>query len=291
MSAEKAAELGLRPRARLVAQKVVGVGPGDDVDGANSGDTQSWRRRGSAGRYRSLRGQRGVCAGGAGVEARATADMERVNVNGGAIALGHPLGCIGHAADDDAAARAGATQRALRPADDVLRRWPGYRDNHRTALGAGISFYQIAATAPALMVFSVSMGQLPPPQPHPQPLSYEERGASAVPAPSPLCSPGPSPRRGGWPTGRERFAPASTASRGETPSWPRVVYELKNRTHIQAAYEYRQWYRVWVSGGALLGRRRFLARGPRELGERSSRCSMLRLSRRLVCCCWPCRLG
>ena len=37
-------------------------------------------------------------------------DMDRVNVNGGAIALGHPLGSTGGRLIDDAAARA----RALR---------------------------------------------------------------------------------------------------------------------------------------------------------------------------------
>ena len=35
-------------------------------------------------------------------------DIDKVNVNGGAIALGHPLGSTGGAADHDAAARARA---------------------------------------------------------------------------------------------------------------------------------------------------------------------------------------
>ncbi len=96
MTPEKAAELGLRPRARIVAQKVVGVDPVlmligpipatkavlakgglalDDIDlfevnEAFAPVVLAWQRE-------------------------LQPDMERVNVNGGAIALGHPLGCSG----------------------------------------------------------------------------------------------------------------------------------------------------------------------------------------------------
>ena len=52
-------------------------------------------------------------------------DEERVNVNGGAIAIGHPLGMSGARLVDDAAARAAPARRALRPRDDVHRRRPG----------------------------------------------------------------------------------------------------------------------------------------------------------------------
>ncbi len=62
------------------------------------------------------------------------ADPERVNVNGGAIALGHPLGATGVAADDDPAARTGAHRRPVRPADHVRGRRPGQRHHHRAAV-------------------------------------------------------------------------------------------------------------------------------------------------------------
>ena len=39
-------------------------------------------------------------------------DMDRVNVNGGAMALGHPLGSTGAPAAHDAAARARALRRS-----------------------------------------------------------------------------------------------------------------------------------------------------------------------------------
>ena len=62
------------------------------------------------------------------------ADLARVNVNGGGIALGHPLGATGRTADDDAAARARADRRPLRPADDVRGRRAGERHHHRAPL-------------------------------------------------------------------------------------------------------------------------------------------------------------
>lgn len=96
MTPEKANELGLRPRARIVAQKVVGVDPVlmltgpipatkavlakagltlDDIDlveinEAFASVVLAWKRE-------------------------LKPNMERVNVNGGAIALGHPLGASG----------------------------------------------------------------------------------------------------------------------------------------------------------------------------------------------------
>ena len=41
-------------------------------------------------------------------------DPDRLNVNGGAIALGHPLGCTGAQADDDAALRNAPPRGPLR---------------------------------------------------------------------------------------------------------------------------------------------------------------------------------
>ena len=62
-------------------------------------------------------------------------DPARVNVNGGAIALGHPLGVLGRAAGDDAgrtSSRAGAAR--LRPGDDVHRRRAGDRRHLRARM-------------------------------------------------------------------------------------------------------------------------------------------------------------
>ena len=50
---------------------------------------------------------------------------DRLNVNGGAIALGHPLGLYGRADDDVADPRVGPSRRSLRPGDDVRGRRDG----------------------------------------------------------------------------------------------------------------------------------------------------------------------
>ena len=51
----------------------------------------------------------------------------RVNPNGGAIAIGHPLGCLGRAPRADRGARAAAVRRTLRRGVAVHRRRPGPR--------------------------------------------------------------------------------------------------------------------------------------------------------------------
>ena len=55
------------------------------------------------------------------------ADEERVNVNGGAVALGHPIGASGGADPDHARARAAARGRRARARGDLLGRRPGRR--------------------------------------------------------------------------------------------------------------------------------------------------------------------
>ena len=62
------------------------------------------------------------------------ADPEKVNPNGGAIALGHPLGATGAKLFATMLNTLGAHRRPLRPADDVRGRRHRQRDDHRTAL-------------------------------------------------------------------------------------------------------------------------------------------------------------
>ena len=67
-----------------------------DADRPNPGDREDPRaQRAHARRRRPGRDQRGVRVGGAAWEREHAPDMDRVNVNGGAIALGHPLGSTG----------------------------------------------------------------------------------------------------------------------------------------------------------------------------------------------------
>ncbi len=65
------------------------------------------------------------------------ADPDKVNVNGGAIALGHPPRRDRRQTHDHPPPRTRAHRRPLRPPNHVRGRRPGQRDDHRTALRRG----------------------------------------------------------------------------------------------------------------------------------------------------------
>ncbi|HTW14477.1 MAG TPA: steroid 3-ketoacyl-CoA thiolase [Nocardioides sp.] len=96
MDSDKADALGLKPRARIVTHCLVGSDPYYHLDGPIDATTRVLERTGMAisdfdlfevneafaSVVLSWAGQHGV-------------DLDRVNVNGGAIALGHPVGSTG----------------------------------------------------------------------------------------------------------------------------------------------------------------------------------------------------
>ena len=96
MSQERAGEVGLRPRARIVAQTLVGSDPYYHLDGPIAATTDVLKKAGMTmadidifevnEAFASV-----VLSWGKVHEV----DWDRVNVNGGAIALGHPLGASG----------------------------------------------------------------------------------------------------------------------------------------------------------------------------------------------------
>jgi acetyl-CoA acetyltransferase family protein len=96
MSSERATVLGLRPRARLVEQLVVGVDPVIALTGPIPATPRILQRAGM-----SLQdiGLIEINEAFASVvlawQREVKPDMDRVNVNGGAIAVGHPLGASG----------------------------------------------------------------------------------------------------------------------------------------------------------------------------------------------------
>jgi acetyl-CoA C-acetyltransferase len=96
MSEEKARELGLRPRARLLAQALVGSDPYFHLDGPVESTQRVLDRSGMAVHDIDLfevnEAFASIVLSWASVH---KPDMDRVNVNGGAIALGHPVGCTG----------------------------------------------------------------------------------------------------------------------------------------------------------------------------------------------------
>ena len=96
MSEERAAALGLAPRARFVAFAVAGADPLLMLTAPIPATTAVLARAGlhldDIDRFEVNEAFASVVLAWA---AEHRPDMERVNVNGGAIALGHPLGCSG----------------------------------------------------------------------------------------------------------------------------------------------------------------------------------------------------
>jgi acetyl-CoA acyltransferase len=96
MSAERARELGVRPRARIIAQKVVGCDPVLMLEGPIPGTAAVLRQAGLELGDIDLFEINEAFASVVLAWAKATgADLEKTNVNGGAIAIGHPLGASG----------------------------------------------------------------------------------------------------------------------------------------------------------------------------------------------------
>ena len=96
MSAEKAAELGLQPLARIkayamsgVAPEIMGLGP---VEAVKKTLTHAgW----SLDEVDLIEANEAFAAQALGVAKELDLNMDKVNVNGGAIALGHPIGASG----------------------------------------------------------------------------------------------------------------------------------------------------------------------------------------------------
>ena len=96
MSADRAKELGLRPRARIVADVVVGTDPYYLLDGPIDATREIERKTGLKVRDFDLVEINEAFASVVLSWAKVfEPDMEKVNVNGGAIALGHPVGATG----------------------------------------------------------------------------------------------------------------------------------------------------------------------------------------------------
>jgi len=97
MSKEKADEYGLKPRARILQDVLVGTDPYFGLDGPVDATKMIEKKTGMSIRndidlYEINEAFASVVLSWAGVN---DIDMAKVNVNGGAIALGHPVGATG----------------------------------------------------------------------------------------------------------------------------------------------------------------------------------------------------
>src|SRR5579859_4304905 len=96
MSLEKAKELGLKPRARIRAQAVVGTDPVLMLEGPIPGTAAVLKKAGLDLKSIDLFEVNEAFASVVLAWQKETgADMDKTNVNGGAIAVGHPLGASG----------------------------------------------------------------------------------------------------------------------------------------------------------------------------------------------------
>ena len=96
MAREKAEALGLKPRARIVDQTTVGVDPVIMLTGPIPATRKLLERNGmKIGDIDLIEINEAFASVVAAWRRELEPDMDRVNVNGGAIALGHPLGSTG----------------------------------------------------------------------------------------------------------------------------------------------------------------------------------------------------
>ena len=125
-SEEFARRRGLEPLATILAQAYVA----DDfayLAGPPPAPARwRWRRRArQIGDVKAGRDQRGVRVRRAQLDAHAGRDEEIVNVNGGAVALGHPIGASGARLVGTMVHELRAKRRRPRPGGDLLRRRSG----------------------------------------------------------------------------------------------------------------------------------------------------------------------
>jgi acetyl-CoA acyltransferase len=96
MSAERANELGVRPRARIMDQTTVGVDPVMMLTGPIPATRKLLDRNGmTIGDIDLMEVNEAFAPVVLAWQRELEPDMDRVNVNGGAMALGHPLGSTG----------------------------------------------------------------------------------------------------------------------------------------------------------------------------------------------------
>jgi acetyl-CoA C-acetyltransferase len=96
LDADRATELGLRPRARIVAQALVGAEPYYHLDGPIRATERVLERSGmTVGDLDLFEVNEAFASVALSWQQVVEPDPSRVNVNGGAIALGHPVGSTG----------------------------------------------------------------------------------------------------------------------------------------------------------------------------------------------------
>ena len=127
-SEEYADAHGLEPLARVKSVAVAGCAPEIMGIGPVAATARRWSGPGiEVGRARRGRTERGLRQPGARLRARTGLDAETVNIDGGAIALGHPLGATGARIIGKAATLLKREGGRYALATPMHRRRPGHR--------------------------------------------------------------------------------------------------------------------------------------------------------------------
>ena len=135
MSDRKARELGLKPMARFVSFAVGGVAPEVMGIGPVVAIPKALALAGlKLADIDVIELNEAFAAQALAVIREAGLDLERVNLNGGAIALGHPLGCTGAKLTATILREMARRQGEIRHGDDVRRRRTGRRRHLREVI-------------------------------------------------------------------------------------------------------------------------------------------------------------
>ena len=135
MERGKAESLGLKPRARVVDQVTVGVDPVIMLTGPIPATRKLLERNGmTMDDIDLVEINEAFAPVVAAWQRELDADMDRVNVNGGAMAIGHPLGSTGARLLTTLLHELERSDKQVGPGHDVLRRRPGNRHADRTHL-------------------------------------------------------------------------------------------------------------------------------------------------------------
>jgi acetyl-CoA C-acetyltransferase len=95
-SAGRAQQLGLKPMARILAQATSGVAPEWVMMAPVDAVRQIWKKTGwSANDVDLYEINEAFSVAALAVTSELGLDLNRVNINGGAVALGHPIGASG----------------------------------------------------------------------------------------------------------------------------------------------------------------------------------------------------
>ena len=140
MDEDKARALGLTPRARIKTHCLVGSDPYYHLDGPIEATQKLLDRTGMAisdfDLFEVNEAFASVVLSWAGQH---EVDMDKVNVNGGAIALGHPVGSTGTRLITTALHELERRDAVHRADLDVRRRRDGHRHGHRAGLSASVT--------------------------------------------------------------------------------------------------------------------------------------------------------